>query len=152
MNNLAAYPKLMFPLPAFRMKAQSNQNFVFDEIRKKYVQLTPEEWVRQHLVNYFINELSYPKGLIKLEAPLQYNQLNKRADVIVHDQSAAPWLLCECKSTQITLSQSVIEQATMYNFSIKCPYFLITNGLSLYCFQFMEGKGYEHVAMPKYPN
>jgi hypothetical protein len=99
------------------------------------VVLTPEEWVRQHLVNYFIDHLHYPKSLIKIERGLVYNQLQKRSDVIVYDRSGKPWLMAECKSPDIPLDQKSVQQVTVYNASMKATYLVLSNGIKHICFQ-----------------
>jgi len=122
-------------LPPFTPKVQKTdgKSTIFDIIRKKYVALTPEEWVRQHLVNYFINHRGYPKSLISVESGLFYNQLAKRTDVVVYSREGSPLLLAECKSFKVSLSDRVFEQSAIYNSNLKAPYLLISNGLVHYC-------------------
>lgn len=122
-------------LPPFTPKVQKTdgKSTIFDIIRKKYVALTPEEWVRQHLVNYFINHRGYPKSLISVESGLHFNQLAKRTDVVVYSREGSPLLLAECKSFKVSLSDRVFEQSAIYNSSLKAPYLLISNGLVHYC-------------------
>jgi hypothetical protein len=122
-------------LPPFTPKVQKTdgKSTIFDVIRKKYVALTPEEWVRQHLINYFINHLGYPRSLISVESGLQYNQLAKRTDVVVYSREGSPLLLAECKSFKVSLSDRVFEQSAIYNSSLRAPYLLISNGLVHYC-------------------
>ncbi|MHA6248113.1 type I restriction enzyme HsdR N-terminal domain-containing protein [Pontibacter sp. CAU 1760] len=97
--------------------------------------LTPEEWVRQHVVHYLIGTLSYPKGLISIERGANYNQLQKRADLCVYDQSGKPHLLVECKAAHVPITQEVVKQVSVYNQTLQAPYLLITNGLQHYCWQ-----------------
>jgi hypothetical protein len=106
---------------------------IFDAIRKKYLLLTPEEWVRQHIIQYLLDHHNYAKGLISVEGGMKYNQLLKRTDVLVHDHHGKPYLLIECKSFDVTLSNKAVEQAAVYNKKIRAPYVLITNGLQHYC-------------------
>jgi hypothetical protein len=111
---------------------------IFDSIRKKYVVLTPEEWVRQHFVNYLVNHLHYPKSLIKLEGGLKYNTLSKRSDIVVYDRKGNPFMLVECKSKDVKLNQKVVNQISIYNLKIGAPYQVITNGLIHYCYRINE--------------
>lgn len=106
---------------------------IFDCIRKKYFLLTPEEWVRQHIIQYLINHHNYSKGLIRVEGGLKYNTLIKRTDVLVYDHYGKPYLLIECKSSDVKLNQKVIEQTALYNKKIQAPHIMITNGLQHYC-------------------
>lgn len=127
-------------LPSYNLKTRTYNGKVeiFDEIRKKYLLLTPEEWVRQHFVNYLIDHLQYPKSLIRLEGGLTYNTLSKRSDIVVYDRKGAPFMVVECKSTNIKLSQKVVDQVAIYNTQIAAPYQVITNGLKHYCFKMCE--------------
>lgn len=122
-------------LPSFdiRLKKDNDTDMVFDPIRKKYVVLTPEEWVRQHFVNYLITYLSYPRSLISVEQGLRYNSLLKRSDIVVFDRNGEPVVLVECKSVEIKLNQKVMEQALMYNRTIGATYVIVTNGLESAC-------------------
>lgn len=108
---------------------------IFDGIRKKYLILTPEEWVRQHIIHYLLDHHNYSKGLINVEGGMKYNNLLKRTDVLVYDNRGKPYLLIECKSFEITLNNKTVEQAAVYNKKIKAPYLMITNGLQHYCCQ-----------------
>lgn len=108
---------------------------IFDSIRKKFVVLTPEEWVRQHFLNYLIETLYYPKALIKIETGLIYNQLQRRSDMIVYDRHAQPWMIVECKSPGQALNNLTIRQVSVYNTVIKAKYIAITNGLVHWCYE-----------------
>lgn len=127
--------KLNLPPFAHKVQKTDGKTTIFDVIRKKYVALTPEEWVRQHLVHYFINHLGYPRSLISVESGLLYNQLAKRTDVVVYSREGSPLLLVECKSFKVSLSDRVFEQSSIYNSSLKASYLLISNGLVHYCCQ-----------------
>ncbi len=122
-------------LPSFAHKIQKVQGkaVIFDVVRKKYVVLTPEEWVRQHLIHLLINHLAYPKSLIKVEGGLKYNKLAKRTDVVVFDRAGTPLLIIECKSFKVPISQKVFEQSSIYNNTLQASYLLISNGLEHYC-------------------
>lgn len=122
-------------LPYFniRIKKTNKNTLVFDPIRKKYVILTPEEWVRQHFINYLVNYLNYPKSLIKVEFNIKYNQLDKRPDILVFNNNGEPHLIIECKSTQVKITQNVLEQVSLYNNSVKAVHCIVTNGLQHIC-------------------
>lgn len=106
---------------------------VLDVLRKKKLVLTPEEWVRQHLVYYLIEYKCYPKSLFVLEKGLKYNKLIKRLDVMVMDRNGAPFLVIECKAPDINLSQRTIEQVCIYNHTVKARYIAISNGIKHVC-------------------
>lgn len=143
-------------LPPFAHKVQKKDDkvVILDIVRKKYVALTPEEWVRQHLVHYFINQLHYPKSLISVESGLKFNQLEKRTDIVVYDRNASPLLVAECKSFKVTLSDDVFQQSAIYNSSLRAPYLLISNGLQHYCCRIDYQKAsYQFLdAVPTYEN
>jgi hypothetical protein len=128
---------LTLNLPEFdvNLKKSEGKVWIFDGIRKKYLVLTPEEWVRQHLINYFINHLKYPKSLIQVERGLHYNQLQKRSDIIVFDRSGNPWMIVECKSPEIKLDQKSMLQVAVYNSDVKAKYVSISNGLKHVCYE-----------------
>lgn len=142
-------------LPPFKYKIDKleNNTMIFDSIRKKFVILTPEEWVRQHFVNYLISYLSYPKALIKIEFRIKYNTLYKRTDILIFNSSGNPVITIECKSTKIKLSQKVIEQISVYNKVIKSPYCIVTNGIEHICWHYNDSEKYKFLkAIPNYKN
>ena len=142
-------------LPQFghNIKHQGDKTVIFDVIRKKFVVLTSEEWVRQHFVHYLINQLNYSKSLINIETGLKYNQLAKRSDIIAYSRDSGPYLLVECKAPQVRISQSTFEQAAMYNKTIGARFVVLTNGLEHSCFTFSEASKklefLDHI--PKFP-
>jgi hypothetical protein len=125
--------KLNLPEFQYSLKEAQGKIWIFDIIRKRFVILTPEEWVRQHFVNYIINNSGYPRSLIKIEGGLVYNRLNKRSDIVVYNRQGAPWMIIECKAPDQKLTQQTLQQVTMYNVTLKAKYFAITNGLEHYC-------------------
>ncbi len=125
--------ELNLPYYPFKLKSDGNRYLILDELRKKYIVLTPEEWVRQHIIQYLINFKNYPKGLISLEKGLRVNDLLKRTDVLVFDSNTEPLLLIECKAPEVKISQDVFDQAARYNSVYKVKYILITNGLEHFC-------------------
>jgi hypothetical protein len=118
-------------LPAFEYKIKKAEGklWIFDLIRKKYIVLIPEEWVRQHFLHYIIHELKYPKSLIKVEGGLAFNQLQKRTDIVVYDRDAKPWMVIECKAPDVKLNEKAISQASMYNKTLNAKFIVVTNGL-----------------------
>ncbi|MBN8695915.1 MAG: type I restriction enzyme HsdR N-terminal domain-containing protein [Bacteroidetes bacterium] len=120
---------LNLPGYSFKLKESSGKVQILDELRKKYVVLTPEEWVRQHIVQYLIQEKKYPSSLIAIEIGLKYNQLQKRADILVYDRQGTPILLVECKAPEVKITQDVFHQIAVYNMSFKVRYLLVTNGM-----------------------
>src|SRR5690349_12811460 len=108
-------------LPPFEyaLKREGEKIFILDQLRKKYLLLTPEEWVRQHFVHYLIRERQYPKALIKIEGGLKFNTLSKRSDIVIFSREGKPWMLVECKAPDYKLRQSTIEQAATYNHTLR---------------------------------
>ncbi|QNL22696.1 type I restriction enzyme HsdR N-terminal domain-containing protein [Hyphobacterium sp. CCMP332] len=122
-------------LPAFshKIKESEGKKYIFDAVRKKYVFLSPEEWVRQHLMHYLMMHVQIPKSLIRIESSLSYNKLQKRSDLQVYNRDGQIFLLAECKSPEINLNEKTVKQVCLYNETIKAPYLLITNGIDLFC-------------------
>lgn len=120
---------LSFPAYPFQLRRQGQKNYIFDRIRKKYVVLTPEEWVRQHVVFWLIDDYGVPEGWIALERGIIINGLRRRTDVLVMNREAVPMILVECKAPQIPVNQVVAEQALRYNMETGVRYLWLTNGL-----------------------
>lgn len=121
--------QLNFPTYNFKVKKLENRNYIFDSIRKKYVVLTPEEWVRQHLIMYLTTDCQCPATLIAVEKGLLINGLQKRFDVVVYNKSGKPSLIAECKAPNIAINSAVFSQAAIYNQALKAPVLVVTNGL-----------------------
>ncbi|WP_103068008.1 type I restriction enzyme HsdR N-terminal domain-containing protein [Aquimarina sediminis] len=124
--------KLNFPEYHFRFKNSENKVSIFDRIRKKFIILTPEEWVRQHTLNYLIEEKKYPESLINVEKLIKLNDLNKRYDIIIFNPDGSIFLIVECKSVNIKITQEVFDQIARYNLALNAEYLMITNGLDHY--------------------
>lgn len=122
----------MPPYP-FKIQEGGQRSKIFDPVRKKYVALTPEEWVRQHFVQYLVNELNYPASLIAIEKGLTYNRQQKRSDVVVYNTSGNPVLIVECKAPEVAITEAVFHQVAAYNMTLKVPLLVVTNGLKHYC-------------------
>lgn len=122
-------------LPAYSFKLKSGDDgkvLIFDDIRKKYVALTPEEWVRQHFINYLLTEKSYPKGLLAVEVMFKMNRLVRRADILVYDKKGDPVLIIECKAPGVKINNEVFDQIVSYNLKFRLKYIVVTNGLQHY--------------------
>lgn len=126
---------LSFPQYAFNIEEKAGKTCIYDTIRRKWLVLTPEEWVRQHTVNYLVNELGYPASLIHIEGGLTLNGTQKRFDILLYDNTGKPMLLVECKAPSVKISQAVFNQAARYNMVYKVPYIFVTNGLQHFCAQ-----------------
>jgi type I site-specific restriction endonuclease len=120
--------QLQFSKYNFSIRVQGDRQEIFDIVRKKYVALTPEEWVRQHIVHYLVSDTGFPKGLISVEKQLLLNGLMKRTDIVLYNQSGSPVLIVECKATDIPVTQAVFDQAARYNLTLLVPYLWVTNG------------------------
>ncbi len=125
--------QLNLPQHAIKLKEEGGKQYIFDTVRKKYLVLTPEEWVRQNFIQYLIQEKKYPASLITIEKGLKLNDLQKRADILIYDKNGKPILLIECKSAKVKINQEVFEQIARYNKVFKVPYLIVTNGLNHYC-------------------
>ena len=125
--------KLNLPLFDYKIRNDDGKVWIFDVIRKKYLVLTPEEWVRQHFVNYLITHLQYPKSLIRIEGGLKFNNMRKRSDIVVYDRGGQPWMIVECKSPDVPVDASTVRQVSMYNSTLKARFITVTNGLQHFC-------------------
>jgi hypothetical protein len=145
---------LNFPEYQFRLRSNANgqSSEIFDIVRKKFVALTPEEWVRQHLLRFLIEEKKYPASLLAVEKELSVAGIKKRADVLVYSRDAKPIMIAECKSPDLKLNQSTFDQAARYNLPLNVGWLLLTNGLLHYCCRInSEEKKYELVeSIPDY--
>jgi hypothetical protein len=122
------YP-LNFPSYEFKIDRISGTLKIFDIVRKKYVKLSPEEWVRQHALHYMIHDQGYPRSLIKIEAGLRYNKMLKRSDIVVYRNTGEVFLLMECKAPTVKINQKTFDQLSIYNQHYKATHLALTNGL-----------------------
>ena len=127
--------ELNFPSYAFKLKSSENKTLIFDIIRKKYVILTPEEWVRQHVVHFLLKEKSYPISLIAVEKQIKINKRVKRTDIVVYNKQGTPEILIECKAPNIKITQTTFNQIARYNLTANSNYLMVTNGLAHYICQ-----------------
>lgn len=142
--------QLNLPPISPNLKKEQGKVFIFDNIRKKFVVLTPEEWVRQHFVEHLIQNLHYPKSLFRIESSLTFNKLQKRSDILIRDREGKPWMLVECKSASIKLTQKAFNQIAVYNMTIGATYLAVTNGMVHYCWRAPE-LGKDAVFLDKFP-
>mgnify|MGYP000985197324 FL=1 len=125
--------QLNLPAYNFRIIKKNEKPFIFDDLRKKFVALTPEKWVRQHFIRFLINVKHYPASLIAIEKQLVINGLKKRCDAVVYSRNAEPLMIIEFKATTVSIAQQTFDQAAVYNSKLKVDYFIISNGLKHYC-------------------
>ena len=124
--------ELNFPKFSFRFKNKENKISIFDVIRKRFVILQPEEWVRQHCIHYLIDYKGYPKSLINIEKELIINSLRKRYDIVIFNSDGSIHLMVECKAPSININQNVFDQIALYNLSLNATYLMISNGINHY--------------------
>ncbi len=132
---------LNFPKYEFKFRKKDDKLLIFDEVRKKYLVLTPEEWVRQNLIQFLIHEKQVPMGLIAIEKGLKVNTLTKRTDILVYRKDGQPGLLVECKAPTVKITQDVFEQIARYNMSLNVPLLIVSNGIRHYCCKIDFEKG-----------
>jgi len=142
--------KLNFPVYSFRFKNSENKVSIFDEIRKKFILLTPEEWVRQHVVQFLLQDKKYPKSYINVEKLIKINDLSKRYDGVVFQPNGEIFLLIECKAPEVPISQQTFDQIARYNLVLKAKYLMVTNGLNHYFCQ-MDFENEKYVFLRELP-
>ncbi len=142
--------KLNFPTYSFRFKNSENKVSIFDEIRKKFIFLTPEEWVRQHVIQFLLQNCNYPKSYINVEKVIKINKLTKRYDAVVFEPNGELFLLVECKAPEVPISQSTFDQIARYNLVLKAKYLMVTNGLNHYFCQ-MDFENEKYVFLKELP-
>ena len=131
---------IQFPETSFRRKKEGDRDYLFDDLRKKWVLLTPEEWVRQHLIRYLVRVMNYPASLIAVEKEIRLGERKKRFDILIYDHSHQPWMMIECKSMEVALDETVLEQLLRYHISVPVRYLLISNGTCTYAWKKEEGR------------
>ncbi len=138
---------LNLPKFNFKIKKEAERQCIFDVIRKKYVVLTPEEWVRQNFIRFLVEVKKYPASLIAVEKKVDVNLLPQRSDIVLYNKQVQPIMIVECKAARIKITQDVFNQIARYNMALRVPFLVVTNGLQHYCckmdyehktFQFLE--------------
>ena len=139
-------------LPEYKIKVRKTDTTfeIFDRFRKKYVVLTPEEWVRQNFLLYLVFEKNVPETLIVVEKSLTVNNLQKRCDIVIYDKSTKPKIIVECKAANVKITQDTFDQIIRYNMTLKVDYLIVTNGLTHYCC-FMDYKNDQYSFLQKIP-
>ena len=145
---------LNIPEQNIEIKSINSKNYIFDLLRKKHLLLTPEEWVRQNLVSYFINDLNYPKGLIKTESSLKYNNLKKRSDILIYNNDMTHYMIVECKSYKMKLNKFHLNQSAIYNKIYRSRYLMVSNGMEhIVCEYDWENETFKfRNSIPKFSN
>ena len=121
--------ELNLPTFDFRLKKENSVVFIFDVIRKKFVKLTPEEWVRQHVVHFLLEQKHYPASLMNVEVGMEIQTMRRRADIVCYESDGGVRMITECKAPEVKITQTVFEQIAQYNMCLKAKYLLVTNGL-----------------------
>jgi hypothetical protein len=124
--------KVDFPAPTFRIKEEEGKEVIFDDLRKQWVRLTPEEWVRQNFIQYMLQVKEYPAAFIGIEKEIALGELRKRFDLLLFDRNHQPWMMIECKAMDVELTEKVLEQIVRYNMSVPVNYMVISNGTYTY--------------------
>lgn len=143
--------KLNFPAYSFRFKNSENKVSIFDQIRKKFILLTPEEWVRQHTIEYLIKDKNYPLSYINVEKLIKINDRNKRYDIVIFKPNGEIFLLIECKAPEVSISQATFDQIARYNLILNAEYLMVTNGLNHYFCQ-MDFENEKYIFLKDLPN
>jgi hypothetical protein len=130
---------IQFPTHSYKIKNEKGKEIIFDELRKKWVLLSPEEWVRQNFLQYLLQEKKYPASLIAVEREIIVVDTKKRFDIVVF-KDVKPWMIVECKEMQVKLSEAVIKQILNYNITLQVEYLVITNGISTFALRLQQGK------------
>ncbi len=141
--------KISYPAHIFRTKQQQDKEFIFDEVRRKWVILTPEEWVRQHFIQYLVQVRQYPASLMAVEKTIILNTLKKRCDIVLY-KNQQPWMIVECKEAATPLSATVMQQVIQYNMAIPAQYLVITNGPETRGFTIHENNFIEFTEWPSF--
>ena len=143
--------KVEFPAPSFRIKEENGKEVIFDDLRKQWVRLTPEEWVRQNFLQYLLQEKNYPAAFIGIEKEIALGELKKRFDVLIYDRDHQPWMMIECKAMDVELTEKVLEQIIRYHMSVPVPYLVISNGSYNYAWMKHENKLSSISELPLFP-
>ena len=143
---------LDFPAYDFRLKNSENKPYIFDPIRKKFVHLTPEEWVRQHVLQFLMQTKGYPASLINVEKEIKIYDTKKRYDIVIFNSDGSIFLIVECKQPKVTITQATFDQIARYNLKLKATLLMVTNGLHhYYCAMDFEEERYHFLKeLPNY--
>ena len=142
--------KIDYPVYDFKIRKEKNAEFIFDVMRKRWISLTPEEWVRQNFLQYIVQIKSYPVSLIAIEKEIYLGELKKRCDIVVYNRNTLPWMIIECKEMNEPLNSKVIDQVLRYHITLPAKYLIVTNGSYCFGFEKREGQFYEINELPEY--
>ncbi len=142
---------LNLPTYSFKLKSEGGRKLIFDEIRRKYVVLTPEEWIRQNFIRYLIHEKFFPATLIALEQQFEYNRMVKRVDILIYSRSGKPVMMVECKAPDIKINQETFNQIALYNLRFNVSFLVVTNGVVHYCCKY-DKEGKKHRFLKQIPD
>lgn len=142
---------IRFPPPAFQIEMRDGREMIFDRLRRKWLVLTPEEWVRQNFVQFLLQEMQYPSGLLALEKQIRLGERLKRFDILMYNREHAPWMLVECKAPSVELSPETLQQVLRYHISLPAGYLVITNGNHTMGWQKQNGQLLSLETMPAFP-
>jgi hypothetical protein len=131
---------LSFPQPDFKVRKENEMPQIFDRLRKRWVKLTPEEWVRQNMISMLLEMLSFPSPYISVEKEIQLGDLKKRFDLLVYDKSHSPWMLIECKASAVSLNESTASQLLRYQQVLQAKYLIVTNGKDILGWEYQNGE------------
>jgi len=134
----------------FKIKKEDGTEYIFDPFRKRWLVLTPEEWVRQNILQYIVEVKNYPVSLIAIEKEIYLGELKKRCDIVIYNRQALPWMIIECKEMNETINAKVLDQILRYHVTLPATYLVITNGSYCFGFEKREGQFYEIDKLPKY--
>jgi len=142
--------KIEFPAEKPKVREQKGVNEIFDVIRRKWLVLTPEEWVRQNILLFLLIKKSYPASLISVEKEIKLGELKKRCDIVIYNRNSDPWMIIECKEMNVPLSQKTLEQILRYHIALPAKFLIISNGNYCFGFEKKEGKFIETNAFPDF--
>ncbi|MEX0967865.1 MAG: type I restriction enzyme HsdR N-terminal domain-containing protein [Bacteroidia bacterium] len=142
--------QLNLPPYEYKLRKKDGQLYIYDMIRRKYLVLTPEEWVRQHFVHYLVEHLQVSPSLLSVEGGITYNSLNKRTDILAYNRQMLPHLLVECKSPEVNIRDKTVSQLAMYNATVKTPLLALTNGMTHHFFEKAAGAYRPLKALPPF--
>lgn len=144
--------KIEYPPYQPKIKKEDEKEFIFDEVRKRWVVLTPEEWVRQNFLQYLLHIKKYPASLIAVEKEINISDLKKRFDIVVYDKDSTAWMIIECKEMNVALDQTVLDQVLRYNINLQVSFLVITNGMHCIAFQNENGQLSALTELPSFPS
>lgn len=146
--------QLNLPEYQFKIKKEEKKFFIFDSQRKRYVALTPEEWVRQNFIRFLIEEMNYPAAYLAIEYQIEMNGMKKRCDAVLFTPEGEPFLIIELKSPEVNITQSIFDQVAVYNSKLNVEFFMVSNGIEHYCCKVntLNNRYHFFPSLPVYPD